>query len=98
MKNLIKKNKFLVVALCTLVLATLLSWCVASGFGSTKIQRFTAAGENGGTMSYVTFIPKNATIHIQKMAPGPPDAIAAATPAILPVPIVAASAVQRLWN
>ena len=32
------------------------------------------------------------------MAPGPPDAMAAATPAILPVPIVAASAVQRLWN
>ena len=36
--------------------------------------------------------------HIQKMAPGPPLMMAVATPTILPVPMVAASAVQRLWN
>ena len=36
--------------------------------------------------------------HIQKMAPGPPLMIAVATPTMLPVPMVAASAVQRLWN
>ena len=35
-------------------------------------------------------MPKKDTIHIQKIAPGPPETIAAATPAILPVPIVAA--------
>ena len=43
-------------------------------------------------------IPRIAEIHIQKTAPGPPIAIAPATPAILPVPTVAASAVQTAWN
>ena len=43
-------------------------------------------------------MPKKETIHIQKIAPGPPDTIAADTPAILPVPTVAASAVHKLWN
>jgi pimeloyl-ACP methyl ester carboxylesterase len=61
MSNLFKKNKFLVIALCTLVISTLLSWGIASGFGNTKIQRFTAAGENGAKMSFVTFVPKSAT-------------------------------------
>ena len=36
--------------------------------------------------------------HIQKMAPGPPLRMAVATPTMLPVPMVAASAVHRLWN
>lgn len=36
-------------------------------------------------------IPKNALTHIQKMEPGPPDAIAVAAPAILPVPTWAQS-------
>ena len=36
--------------------------------------------------------------HIQNTAPGPPARMAAATPTMLPVPMVAASAVQRLWN
>ena len=36
--------------------------------------------------------------HIQNTAPGPPAIIAPATPTILPVPTVAASAVHRLWN
>ena len=43
-------------------------------------------------------MPKKATIHIQKMAPGPPATRALATPTILPVPMVAASAVHRDWN
>ena len=43
-------------------------------------------------------MPKNAAIHIQKTAPGPPRQMAAETPAILPVPIVAARAVHRAWN
>ena len=43
-------------------------------------------------------MPKNAAIHIQKMAPGPPIAMAVATPARLPVPIWAAMAVARDWN
>ncbi len=43
-------------------------------------------------------MPRIAMIHIQKIAPGPPEMIAVATPTMLPVPMVAASAVQRLWN
>ena len=43
-------------------------------------------------------MPRMAMTHIQKMAPGPPLMMAVATPTILPVPMVAASAVQRLWN
>ena len=38
--------------------------------------------------------PKQALIHIQTSAPGPPDTIAVATPTMLPVPIVADNAVQ----
>ena len=38
-------------------------------------------------------MPTSAVIHIQKRRPGPPSAIAVATPAMLPVPTVAASAV-----
>ena len=34
-------------------------------------------------------------IHIQNIAPGPPNAIAVATPAILPVPTVADIAVNN---
>ena len=36
-------------------------------------------------------MPTNATIHIQKIAPGPPSVSATATPAILPVPTRLAS-------
>ena len=36
--------------------------------------------------------------YIQKTAPGPPIAIAPATPAMLPVPIVAAKAVHTAWK
>ena len=43
-------------------------------------------------------MPRNAATHIQKTAPGPPMAMAAATPAIFPVPMVAANAVQSAWN
>ncbi|WP_290572314.1 hypothetical protein [Agathobaculum sp.] len=39
-------------------------------------------------------MPKNAEIHIQNTAPGPPSVSAVATPAMLPVPTVAASAVH----
>ena len=38
-------------------------------------------------------MPTSAVIHIQNSAPGPPSAMAVATPAMLPVPTVAASAV-----
>ena len=43
-------------------------------------------------------IPTSAVIHIQNTAPGPPKKIAVATPAILPVPMVAASAVIKALN
>jgi hypothetical protein len=39
-------------------------------------------------------MPKKAETHIQTSAPGPPETIAVATPLILPVPTVLASAVQ----
>ena len=42
--------------------------------------------------------PKHADIHIHTNAPGPPETIAVATPTILPVPIVAASAVVSAEN
>src|SRR5882672_1818438 len=40
-------------------------------------------------------IPTKAVTHIQKSAPGPPRLIAAATPAIFPIPTVDASAVDN---
>ncbi len=43
--------------------------------------------------AYFVAIPKNAAIHIQRSAPGPPSLMAVATPTILPVPTVAARAV-----
>ena len=43
-------------------------------------------------------MPTSATIHIQKMAPGPPRAIATATPARLPVPTREARLVHSAWN
>ena len=43
-------------------------------------------------------MPKKAATHIQNTAPGPPVTMAAATPAMLPVPTVAASAAHRAWN
>ena len=46
----------------------------------------------------MVIIPKKAITHIQKTAPGPPVMMAPDTPTILPVPTVAARAVQRDWN
>ena len=44
---------------------------------------------------YFVAVPKSAASHIQNNAPGPPAAIAVATPTILPVPIVADNAVHK---
>ena len=44
---------------------------------------------------YLVAIPKNAEIHIQNKAPGPPAIIAVATPTIFPVPIVEDKAVHK---
>ena len=41
------------------------------------------------TSPYLVAMPTSAVIHIQNSAPGPPTAMAVATPAILPVPTVA---------
>ena len=43
---------------------------------------------------YFVAIPNNAASHIQNIAPGPPATIAVATPTMLPVPMVAESAVH----
>ena len=48
--------------------------------------------------AYLVDIPKAAEIHIHTRAPGPPSTIAVATPTILPVPTVAASAVIKAEN
>ena len=42
--------------------------------------------------------PNNAISHIQKMAPGPPTAMAVATPARLPVPTRVAIDTAKAWN
>ena len=46
------------------------------------------------TSANLVHMPKSADIHIQKTAPGPPMAMAPETPAMLPVPMEAASAVH----
>ena len=43
-------------------------------------------------------MPTRALSHSQNMAPGPPVAMARATPTMLPVPTVAARAVHTAWN
>ena len=48
--------------------------------------------------AYLVAMPKTPVSHIQSTAPGPPAATAVATPTMLPVPMVAASAVMRAPN
>ena len=43
-------------------------------------------------------MPNTPVSHIHRTAPGPPDMIAVATPTMLPVPIVADSAVHKAPN
>ena len=43
-------------------------------------------------------VATNPYTQIQNSAPGPPDTIAVATPAMLPVPMEAASEVMKAWN
>ena len=42
--------------------------------------------------------PRKAITHIQNTAPGPPMAIAVATPTTLPVPTLPDRATQKAWN
>ena len=48
--------------------------------------------------AYFVAMPNTPVSHIQSTAPGPPAATAVATPTMLPVPIVAASAVVSAPN
>lgn len=48
--------------------------------------------------AYFVDIPKIPVIHIQKIAPGPPAAMAVPTPIIFPVPKVADKAVHKAPN
>ena len=48
--------------------------------------------------AYLVAMPKNPPIHIQNTAPGPPRAMAPATPTRFPVPTVAARAVHSAWK
>lgn len=43
-------------------------------------------------------IPSRPDTHIQKTAPGPPEAIAVATPAMLPTPTVPPMATETAWK
>ena len=42
--------------------------------------------------------PRKATTHIQRIAPGPPKAMAMATPAMLPTPTRLDSEIDSAWN
>ena len=48
--------------------------------------------------AYFVAMPNAAQTHIQKIAPGPPMRMAVATPPMLPLPTVEASAVDSAWN
>ena len=50
------------------------------------------------TSEYLVAIPTAAVTHIQKSAPGPPQWMARATPAMFPIPTVADSAVVSAWK
>jgi hypothetical protein len=54
----------------------------------------TGLAKEAGAGQFIGVYPKNAATTIQNNAPGPPAAIAVATPAIFPVPMVADNAVQ----
>ncbi|AZQ13262.1 hypothetical protein STH12_04236 [Shewanella khirikhana] len=59
-------------------------------FSSTSRKRTASTASE-----YLVAIPTSAVHHIQNSAPGPPTKIAVATPAMLPVPMVAESEVIR---
>lgn len=56
-----RKPSFLTVTAILLVVSTLICYLIASNGGSTKIQRMTVPGENGLSMSYELWTPKEAT-------------------------------------
>lgn len=56
-----KRPNFFALTTGIMVAATLISWLIASGGGSTRIRRITVLGENANTISYVAWIPGNAT-------------------------------------
>ena len=63
------------------------------------VVRFQDALDTAEILGYVTGdIPASQVSHLQTSAPGPPIAIAVATPAMLPTPTVAASAVMSAWK
>ena len=66
------------------------AWCGRGlyGYNEAPTRRLIGPG-------YFVAMPTRAVTHIQNTAPGPPRWIAVATPAILPVPTVADSAVAR---
>ena len=66
----------------------------ASGSVSSTSRYFWASV----TSVNLVAIPSAAVTHIQNNAPGPPQWMAIATPAMLPIPTVAESAVVRAWK
>ena len=64
----------------------------ASLFPTESIPLYITANDDVKNLVVIPIIP---LIHIQNIAPGPPIEIATATPAILPIPTVAESAVVK---
>lgn len=59
----VKKSgrRFLIMSVCVLVISTLMIWALGTSFGNTKVMRVNTPGENGATVSYSAWIPRNAT-------------------------------------
>ena len=81
----------LICALITLILTIIFNNIYVSAY--VLLGMFFISVKLGGT--YLVAIPKMAVIHIQNTAPGPPVTTAVATPAMLPVPMVADRAVIK---
>lgn len=53
--------RFLILAVAVLVISTFAAWFVASNYGKTEIKRYTVPAEDGMKMSYIAWVPENAT-------------------------------------
>ena len=96
------KNAFLFVIVCVAmdmigfgIIIPVMPSLLSELTGQPAAETVVIGGYLMATYGILNFVamPTSAVIHIQNSAPGPPSAMAVATPAMLPVPTVAASAV-----
>ena len=64
----------------------------------SPLSSFTRYLWESATSTNLVVMPRNAVIHIQNSAAGPPRKMAKATPAMLPVPTVPERAVESAWK